>query len=192
MPAPPELCTARLSLEIPAPRHFEGWVAGHAAAGPPRGPFDPPPRPPEMRTRAAFEALLAALVARRAAESPVWFALDPTDGALVGSVTIFDVVRGQSQSGFVGYHVFNHRAGRGYATEALGGLVELGFGAMGLHRLEACVEAANHPSRRVLGKVGFRHEGTARRRILQRGAWRDVEVYGLTVEDIGRAWAPPD
>lgn len=184
--------TERLRIEEPAPRHFAGWVAGHAAAGPPVSVYDPAPRPPEARTRAEFEALLAALTHRRALERPVWFLIRPGDGMLAGTVTIFDILRGTQHSGWVGYHVFNHLTGRGLATEALGGLIELGFGALGLHRLEACVEPENLPSRAVLRRCGFRLEGLARRRILQRGAWRDVETYGLTVEDLGRVWCPPE
>lgn len=191
-----DFLTARLRVAVPHPRFFESWLSGHAAAGPPVGPFDPPPRPPETRTRHHFEALLADLARRRAEERPVWFLIRPSDGMLVGTVTIFDVVRGASQSGFVGYHVFNHMTGQGFATEALRALIALGFGRgpgqLGLHRLEACVEPENLASRAVLARCGFRFEGIARRRIHQRGAWRDVEIHAMTVEDVGRTWVAPD
>lgn len=191
-----DLETPRLTLAVPGPRHFAGWAAGHAAAGPPASPYDHAPRPPDQRTRPHFDALLAELARRRSEARPVWFLVRRSDGQLAGSVTIFDVARGSSHSGFVGYHVFNHLTGQGLATEALGGLIELGFGrgpgCMGLHRLEACVEPDNRASRAVLARCGFRFEGVARRRILQRGAWRDVEIHAMTVEDIGRAWIPPD
>lgn len=190
MPRETEHRTARLHLAVPALRHFDAWVAAHASAGAPVSAFDLAPRPPEARGRVDFEALIAALTARRANGAPVWFALDH-DGALVGTGTIFDAVHGASHSAHVGYHVFNHHAGRGLGTEIVGALVVLGFGALGLHRLEACVEPANAASIAVLGKVGFRREGIARRRILTRGEWRDVEVFALTCEERGLVWRAP-
>lgn len=190
-----ERLTPRLRLAVPDPRHFEGWRAGHAAAGPPASAHDIAPRAAAERTRAHFEALLAALTHQRIAERPVWFALRRADGMLAGSVTIFDVYRGDSQSGLVGYHIFNHLTGRGLGAEALDGLVELGFapidgGGLGLHRLAAFVEPDNIPSQRVAERCGFRYEGLARRRILRRGAWRDVRTYATTIEDRGRIWRP--
>jgi len=187
--------TDRLILAVPAPRYFEGWVAGHAGAGPPASRHDIAAREPASRTRAHYEALLAELAHRRVDERPVWFLIRRTDGALAGTVTLFDVVRGDSQSGMVGYHVFNHLTGQGLATEAVGALVELGFapleaGGLGLHRLVACIEPDNRPSLRVVERCGFRFEGLARRRIRRAGAWRDTRIYALTVEDRGRVWQP--
>lgn len=185
-----EHTTARLRLEVPSLRHFDAWAAAHAAAGPPVGEHDVAPRPPEARTARDFEALIAELTARRAALRPVWFAVDRA-GALVGTGTIFDVLLGGAWSGNIGYHVFNHRAGQGHGAEIAEALVALGFGALGLHRVEACVEPGNAASLRVLAKVGFRREGRALGRVLARGAWRDVEVFALTCEERGITWTPP-
>lgn len=184
------LRTARLRLTLPEPRHYDGWVAGHAAADPAVSIYDIEPRPPEARTPAAFEALLATLTARRAMGRPTWFAID-ADGVLVGSGTLFDPVFGASHSAHVGYHVFNNRTGEGLGRELVDGLVVLGFEGLCLHRIEACVEPENAASIAVLRKVGFRHEGRAERRIMARGAWRDVEVFALTCEDRGMAWQAP-
>lgn len=184
------LTTERLRLALPEPRHFDGWVAGHAAAGPPISAYDIEPRSPEARTPAAFEALLASLTARRAMGRPTWFAID-ADGVLVGSGTLFDPVFGSSHSAHIGYHVFNNRTGQGLGRELVDGLVALGFEGLCLHRIEACVEPENAASIAVLRKVGFRHEGRAERRILARGAWRDVEVFALTCEERGMVWQAP-
>nr|WP_145952059.1 GNAT family protein [Paludisphaera borealis] len=37
--------------------------------------------------------------------------------------------------------------------------------------------------RRVYEKCGYRHEGTARRRIYRDGTWHDMEHYGILRED---------
>lgn len=192
-----EYLTPRLWLAVPDPTHFAGWEAAHAAAGPARDRFDIAARPPAERTPAHFEALLAALAHRRACERPVWFVIRRRDGLLAGTVTLFDIARGDSQSGFVGYHIFNHLRGHGLATEAVEAVVRIAFapcavGGLGLHRIEACIEPENVGSRRVVEKCGFRYEGLSRRRILRGATWRDVQVWAMTIEERGGSWRSPD
>ena len=64
-----------------------------------------------------------------------------------------------------------HEQGRGYMTEALGGLMELGFGELGLHRIHAVCAVDNAAMRRVLDKCGMRLEG----RMVKRGKSRPEE-----------------
>ena len=49
--------------------------------------------------------------------------------------------------------------GRGLATEAGRGIVEFGFSNCGLERIEATVDPANEPSKRVLEKIGMAYDG---------------------------------
>ncbi len=49
--------------------------------------------------------------------------------------------------------------GRGYATEAVRATVAFGFERCGLTQIEATVEPANDPSKRVLEKVGMTYQG---------------------------------
>ncbi|MFJ6533216.1 GNAT family N-acetyltransferase [Microbacterium sp. NPDC091662] len=64
-------------------------------------------------------------------------------GALVGDVVLF--WRSENdRSGEVGY-IFDPRAtGRGYATEAVDALLALGFDGLGLHRIVARLDGAQH------------------------------------------------
>jgi len=69
--------------------------------------------------------------------------------------------------------------GRGVATEATRLLVEYLFAGYPCERIAAFADVENVPSRRVLEKLGFEHEGTLRRATFRDGAWRDLAVYSL-------------
>jgi len=72
--------------------------------------------------------------------------------------------------GYYGFHTWHMRAGIGYElgrpywrkgimTEALNAILGLGFGEMGLNRIEAVVMPENAASIRLLESLGFYHEG---------------------------------
>ena len=62
---------------------------------------------------------------------------------------------------------------RGYATEAVGALVDEAFRKRGAERIFGNAFVGNHASRRVLEKLGFVLEGTQRRCVCKRGVWLD-------------------
>lgn len=76
--------------------------------------------------------------------------------------------------------------GKGYATEAVRTVLELGFGALGLRRVIAESFAANEPSWRLMERVGMRREACNRRNGLHRsGEWMDGVVYAMLAEEWG-------
>ena len=75
--------------------------------------------------------------------------------------------------------------GRGYATEALSGLLDHLFGALGKHRVFASVDPGNAPCRALLERVGMRQEAHFRRSLFIRGEWVDDVVYAV----LGSEWA---
>jgi ribosomal-protein-alanine N-acetyltransferase len=50
---------------------------------------------------------------------------------------------------------------------------------MGLHRIEASVDAANVRSKGLLRSLGFMHEGTLRQRFAWQGRFIDECYFGL-------------
>jgi ribosomal-protein-alanine N-acetyltransferase len=62
-------------------------------------------------------------------------------------------------------------------------MVELAFGELGLHRLEAATLVDNVASMRVLEKNRFAHIGVARRYLRIGGEWRDHVLFQRTAED---------
>jgi [ribosomal protein S5]-alanine N-acetyltransferase len=128
-------------------------------------------------------ARLEALEARREAGGVHPFAILDDDAVLAGTIFANNVVRGAFQSASLGYWVSSSRTGRGLASDAVGAVVALAFGSLGLHRLEAGTLVDNQASQRVLARNGFTRFGLAPRYLHIGGAWRDHVLFQRTVED---------
>jgi RimJ/RimL family protein N-acetyltransferase len=68
---------------------------------------------------------------------------------------------------------------RGYCTEAVRTILEFGFDALGLHRIEARHLTRNPSSGRVMQKAGMTKEGVNRGAFLKRDAFEDVAMYAI-------------
>ncbi|HZG86743.1 GNAT family N-acetyltransferase [Paenibacillus sp.] len=95
------------------------------------------------------------------------------DDRIIGSAALSNIVRGAFQSCHLGYKIDAEEAGRGYMTEAVRALVEIGFETMKLHRIEANIMPRNAASLRVVEKLGFQPEGLARKYLKINGVWED-------------------
>jgi [ribosomal protein S5]-alanine N-acetyltransferase len=103
-------------------------------------------------------------------------ALVDGDGRLAGSVAL-DIENATHARAAVGFVVAPRCWGLGYATEALGLMLDFGFGQLGLHRISAHCHPDNRPCARVLEKVGMHLEGTLRGYKRVRGEWLDSRLY---------------
>jgi RimJ/RimL family protein N-acetyltransferase len=83
------------------------------------------------------------------------------------------------RQGEIGYAVHLDLWGKGYGEAIARGLLQRGFGELGLHRITATCDPRNVASDRVLQKVGMVHEGTLRGTHLLRDGWRDSNLYAL-------------
>ncbi|MFF7155611.1 GNAT family N-acetyltransferase [Streptomyces sp. NPDC008139] len=68
---------------------------------------------------------------------------------------------------------------RGHATAALDALIDLAFGDLPLHRLQAVTHTTNTPALAVLAASGFVHEGVRRSWCQHRGRRHDAAVLSL-------------
>lgn len=95
------------------------------------------------------------------------------EGRLIGTCgfTSFDLA---ADAGELGYVLNPAYGGQGLATEAVGRLLDFGFGELGLHRIEARFMQGNDPSRRLMERVGMRFEGWSRDAIKVAGRYRTV------------------
>jgi len=109
------------------------------------------------------------------------------DGAVLGSVEISRIARGNFQSAYLGYAILAERRGQGYMTEALQLALRHAFRSLRLHRVEANVEPGNEASLALVRRAGFIREGLSRRYLKIGGRWRDHERWALLEED----WRPP-
>ena len=97
----------------------------------------------------------------------IW-AVDERDGDPLVGVAGLALVEGEGPEVEAAYILRRDRWGRGYATEALRAVLEIGHAELGLDRIVALAYLENDASRRVMEKCGMRREGT-------------VEAYGRTM-----------
>jgi ribosomal-protein-alanine N-acetyltransferase len=101
---------------------------------------------------------------------------------LIGFVNVNNIVRGGFQSGYLGYGAFASHAGRGLMTEGLRAVIDVAFGDLGLHRLEANIQPGNARSIALVQRLGFDKEGFSRRYLRIDGDWRDHERWALLAD----------
>lgn len=186
VPLTTQLKTERLTLrlpeltDVPALRALMAHNAAHLR------PWSPAP-PPDLDPLAPRE--LRGLLERQREE---WL-LDRTyafvlesrrDGALIGRMTLSQVVRGPLQGANLGYWIAEAHQGQGLTTEAAHAVVRFAFGPLRLHRVQAGTLPHNGASQRVLTKVGFREEGYARNYLRIAGRWQDHVLFAVTTEDL--------
>lgn len=99
-------------------------------------------------------------------------------GRLVGDVVLF--WRSEAdRAGEVGYIFDPAASGRGYAGEAVGALLALGFDGLGLHRIAARIDERNTASVRVVERRGFRREARLVESEWFKGEWSTLLIYAL-------------
>jgi len=87
----------------------------------------------------------------------------------------------------ISYHLAQAHHRRGIATQAVAALIDRVFDQTELARLYAFISESNRPSRRLVEKLGFVHEGTLREHFTIHGRRVDQCVYGL----LRREWSSP-
>lgn len=80
----------------------------------------------------------------------------------------------------IGYDIHPDYWRTGYASEAIGKIVEYGFQEMALTRIGAIVFVENEASRQLLLKQGFEKEGTLKKYLYQNEQVYDVNVFAIT------------
>ncbi|WP_203780397.1 GNAT family N-acetyltransferase, partial [Paractinoplanes rishiriensis] len=122
----------------------------------------------DTRTRADQAQRLTADI-QRAQTQPrpdYYLAIANGDDVLVG----FARIGLGRDGGELGYAVRREDWGRGYATEAASLLIEFGFTALKLHRIQAACGPENHASQRLLTRLHFVPEGRLREHVFTNGA----------------------
>lgn len=115
------------------------------------------------------------------------FLFRQSDDALLGGIVISNVRRGVAQTGSLGYWIGAPHARKGWMTAALTSFCEYAFEKIALERLEAAVQPHNTPSRKLLQRLGFRHEGQAVKYLRIAGERCDHVLFGLLPEDLKKS-----
>jgi len=173
-PAPPVLTTARLRLRGLGIEDVDSLYAVFSDAETMRWWSGPPHATPRVTAE-----MLGGILAQFANGAGVeWAITRREDGVAIGKIGHWRWQRAHSRSE-VGFIVRRDLWGQGLASEALRAVLAWGFGEMGLHSVEAQLDAENAASARTLERVGFRQEGRLREAYWDGKGWRDTLMYGL-------------
>jgi ribosomal-protein-alanine N-acetyltransferase len=135
-----------------------------------------------LRDVAAAEEFIRYLRAGSAADARRHWAIT-ADGEVVGLIGLHTWEQ-HHQRAELGYDMAVSRWGQGIASEAAEAVIDYGFTAMKLHRIQAHTIADNHRSVRLLERLGFHREGTLREYSMEDDLiFHDSAVYGLLVTD---------
>jgi RimJ/RimL family protein N-acetyltransferase len=128
------------------------------------------------------EAWIAMHPAAWSAGTSVTYAVVLRAGDLLIGVMGLVIRRGR-ESGELGYWIGKPYWARGYATEAAAAVLDLAFGPLGLHRVEATHFTRNPASGRVMEKLGMRLEGVFRDAFLKWGRYEDVAQRAILADE---------
>ncbi|MCY1661966.1 GNAT family N-acetyltransferase [Chryseobacterium sp. SL1] len=73
--------------------------------------------------------------------------------------------------------------GRGFASEALKGVINFLFGDLKKHRIMASIDPENIDSLKLMERIGFRKEGHFVKSLFWKNNWTDDVIYALLREE---------
>lgn len=132
---------------------------------------------------AAADAMIAWADGLLTADHGVWWAIRDRAGAFMGTAGLAGLVRQRGSRGEVSYNVVRPMWRRGVMREVLPAVVNYGFQALGLHRIEALVTPGNAASVGLLTARGFRLEGLLRDYGHWRGRFWDQQLFARLSTD---------
>ena len=105
---------------------------------------------------------------------------------IIGTANLRNIVRGALQGCHLGYGLAPSAVGKGYMTEAVTRIVEIGFVDYGLHRIEVNIMPRNSRSLSVAERCGFLREGFSPHYLRINGVWEDHVRFARTNETMHR------
>lgn len=106
------------------------------------------------------------------------------DGELIGDLGIH-FCEGPERTLEVGITLSRRWQGRGLASEALAGVLDLAFGEFGAERVRACVDEENGPAGALLRRLGFVRDPARDARAPFKGGWAVEHTYWIGRGDWG-------
>jgi RimJ/RimL family protein N-acetyltransferase len=130
---------------------------------------------PLLRAETAVANFMASDPAR-----PGWFqyAIErAADRALIGDVAVH--LHDNLLQAEIGFTVATPYQKQGFASEAVGAVLNRLFRLQGLHKVTGECDARNTPSASLMRRLGFTLEGRLREQTFLKGEWTDDLIFGL-------------
>lgn len=176
---PEEVRGPRVVLRRPVEADIPEFIALNVASIEHHSPWTTTPRTPEA-------GLSFVERARREATACYLIRHGDTD-AILGVITLSQIVYANLQSAYLGYNIGAPWARQGFMTAAIHMILDLAFGPLRLHRVEANIQPGNEASIALVKQLGFRREGLSPRYLQINGVWCDHERWAILSDE----WAPP-
>lgn len=110
----------------------------------------------------------------------VRFLIFHEDNGPIGKINYSQIFKGLFQACYLGYGIDKDFEGKGIMTRALRLTIDYMFNEVNLHRIMANYLPDNIASAKLLEKLGFVIEGTAKDYLMINGVWRDHVLTSLT------------
>lgn len=111
--------------------------------------------------------------------------LQTPHGPVVIGTMYFALKSIENATGEIGWALRREYQGHGFAHEAAVAVLEVAFGAMGLHRVTAELDPRNDASVALCLRLGLRREAHFVEDLMFKGEWADTGVYAI----LAREWA---
>ncbi|WP_152655529.1 GNAT family N-acetyltransferase [Oceanobacillus sp. CFH 90083] len=105
-----------------------------------------------------------------------------SDGKVIGDLSVWYTEMKDTVE--IGYSFSQEASGKGYATEAVRGLVKKLFTTFEVHRIQANLDARNEASQKLCERIGMRKEAHFIQDFWSKGEWTDSIVYGMLHSDL--------
>jgi ribosomal-protein-alanine N-acetyltransferase len=175
--------TERLTLRLPHHGDYLAWSALRNSSRDFLTPWEPTWASDHLTRKAFTNRVQWAQRSVTTGSGLPLFMFRKADQALIGAITLDNIVRGPSQSGTLGYWVGQSHVRQGYMREAILGVVRYSFESLDLSRIQAACLPENEASRGVLEKTGFKYEGVAQSYLQINGRWRNHVIYACLRHD---------
>jgi ribosomal-protein-alanine N-acetyltransferase len=175
--------TERLTLRLPHHGDYLAWSALRNSSCDFLTPWEPTWASDHLTRKAFTNRVQWAQRSVTTGSGLPLFMFRKADQALIGAITLDNIVRGPSQSGTLGYWVGQSHVRQGYMREAILGVVRYSFESLDLSRIQAACLPENEASRGVLEKTGFKYEGVAQSYLQINGRWRNHVIYACLRHD---------
>ena len=175
--------TERLTLRLPHHGDYLAWSALRNSSRDFLTPWEPTWASDHITRKAFTNRVQWAQRSVTTGSGLPLFMFRKADQALIGAITLDNIVRGPSQSGTLGYWVGQSHVRQGYMREAILGVVRYSFETLDLSRIQAACLPENEASRGVLEKTGFKYEGVAQSYLQINGRWRNHVIYACLRHD---------
>jgi ribosomal-protein-alanine N-acetyltransferase len=109
----------------------------------------------------------------------MWWAVCSPDNTIFYGAGGLNSLSEQHRKAEIGFWLLPEFWGQGIMKEAIPAIVKYGFEELNLHRIEGFVESKNENCKRVLPKLGFRHEGCMVDCEIKHGKYISLDIYAV-------------